>query len=163
MIPYMFDYRGDQVVHLLLGLIYPNFPPAPSPSTPATLDLGPKSKICSRDFFALSNAFQNDMTWRGSAKNHRGDRFQGKRPWCRPGATHPNIPQQQPSNPWLFHSIPSIHWKVIHVFLLHRWTHGWAHKLHVKQITPLPHFLPLTSDKVMQHMHGIISSKELHA
>ena len=95
MIPNMFDYRGDQVVHLLLGLIYPNFPPAPSPSTPATLDLGPKSKICSRDFFALSNAFQNDMTWRGSAKNHRGDRFQGKRPWCRPGATHPNIPQQQ--------------------------------------------------------------------
>ena len=28
--------------------------------------------------FALSNAFQNDMTWAGSTKNHGGDIFQGK-------------------------------------------------------------------------------------
>ena len=98
-----------------------------SPQAPASpTKLNKKSAFTI--LFALSIAFQNDMTWLGSAKNHGVDRFKvkgldaGQGLPCRDWAGV--LPTQKfiKSNPLKFHSILSIHSKVIHDFLLHRQT-----------------------------------------
>ena len=80
--------------------------------------------------FALLNAFQNDMTWPGSTKNHGGDRFQRKgldagqgpphRDWADvlPTLTFFNSHLVTPEK--LFNSYHPF--KVIHGFLSHGWT-----------------------------------------
>ena len=110
--------------------IYPL--PGP-PSTPTTLDLGSKSKSTLTILFALS-----------SAKNHGGDRFQGKglntglglpcRCWAGvpPAQTFLNSNLVTPENFIQFR--PSVQ-KLLMIFFN---TEGQTHKLHSKQITPLP-------------------------
>ena len=48
------------------------------PWHPQLLTLALNQKSACTFLFASSNAFQNDMTWSGSAKNHGVDRFHGK-------------------------------------------------------------------------------------
>ena len=80
--------------------------------------------------FALLNAFQNDMTWQGSTKNHGGCRFQGKghglthRDWAGVLPTQMFLNQVTPEN--FIQFCPSVQ-KLFVIFfntdrLIQRWT-----------------------------------------
>ena len=73
-----FDYR-EILFYKYCTILKKNFTPSRSPPWhPQLLILALNQKSSCTILFASSNAFQNDMTWSGNAKNHGGDRFQGK-------------------------------------------------------------------------------------
>ena len=97
------------------------------------------------NFVCLFKCFPNDMIWSGSAKNHGRDIFQGKGLYAGQGLPCRDwggvLPTQMVLNinlvtPEIFIQFcPSIQ-KLFVVFFN---TEGKTHKLHTKQITPLPY------------------------
>ena len=91
--------------------------------------------------FALSNAFQNDMTWPSSAKNHGGDRFQGKgqglphRDWAGVLPTQTFINSNLVTHEIFVQFCPSDQ----KLFMIFHNTDRQTHKLHTKQFIPLPY------------------------
>ena len=92
---------------------------------------------------------KNDMTWPSSVKNHGGDRFQGKSLDADQGLPRSDWAGVLPTQKFLNSNLvtpekflqfgPSIQ-KLFMIFLItDRWMDGQTHKLHAKQITPLPY------------------------
>ena len=131
-----------------------NLPPSRSPPRhPQLLILALNQKSSCTILFALSNAFQNDMTWSGNAKNNGGDRFQGKgldagqglpgRDWEGVLPTQVVLISNLVTSENFIQFCPLIK-KLFMVFFntdgqTNRQTDTQTHKLHTKLITPLPY------------------------
>ena len=127
-----------------------NFTPSRSPPRhPQLLILALNQKSSCTILFASSNAFQNDMTWSDSAKNHGGERFQGKgldagqglpcRDWEGVLPTQAVLNSNRVTSENFIQFCPSIQKLFMVFFNTDGHPDGRAHKLHTKWITPLPY------------------------